>query len=325
MESKTGVPGFDEALLLQRLSADDGEDRRLASQEVGFSASAITNAQAFVERLCGVLVNDPSDSVREWAAWALGRLGVRSAAPYLDGGLRQPNRDVRNHCALALARLRMRESIPSLLAYLEGTDEIVSQGYAVEALLAFPQDKRVLDRLAAVAKDAGVHPRVRRRVYEALTGREPRGLPGREDRLAVALELDIDEGRETVQPPGEPDDAAGTVPRHAYVTTAPRRDSRIAEDHKRRHDWSCQVCRQPGFTTKGGGKYTEVHHMVPLGEPGGGEDVPENLLCVCPMCHEMLHHAADREYDTPPHLARPRAVRINGVVLTIFWLPDEVP
>ena len=62
--------------------------------------------------------------------------------------------------------------------------------------------------------------------------------------------------------------------------------------------------------------------MQPLGS-GGGMDVPENLLCVCPTCHTMLHHAQDREYDVQPHLRRPSAVRINGVVYEISWLPEE--
>lgn len=43
----------------------------------------------------------------------------------------------------------------------------------------------------------------------------------------------------------------------------------------------CEVC---GFSYK---PILQVHHILPIKEDGN--DDPENLICVCPNCHEILH------------------------------------
>jgi hypothetical protein len=51
----------------------------------------------------------------------------------------------------------------------------------------------------------------------------------------------------------------------------------------------CEVpgCYHPGFVREDGTMYSEVHHIVPLGE--GGEDVLSNVACVCPAHHREAH------------------------------------
>jgi 5-methylcytosine-specific restriction endonuclease McrA len=41
------------------------------------------------------------------------------------------------------------------------------------------------------------------------------------------------------------------------------------------------------FVYADGTIYSEVDHIVPLGE--GGEDVPSNVACVCPAHHREAH------------------------------------
>jgi len=51
----------------------------------------------------------------------------------------------------------------------------------------------------------------------------------------------------------------------------------------------CEVpgCEHPVFVCDDGRNYSEVHHIVPLGE--GGEDDPANVACVCPAHHREAH------------------------------------
>jgi hypothetical protein len=51
----------------------------------------------------------------------------------------------------------------------------------------------------------------------------------------------------------------------------------------------CEVvaCVHPPFEDALGHPYSEVHHIVPLGD--GGKDVPENVACLCPAHHREVH------------------------------------
>lgn len=53
----------------------------------------------------------------------------------------------------------------------------------------------------------------------------------------------------------------------------------------------CQVCGV-GIEIPGGRKYSEVHHIRPLGKPHDGPDETQNMLCVCPNCHARLDYGA---------------------------------
>jgi EVE domain/HNH endonuclease len=57
----------------------------------------------------------------------------------------------------------------------------------------------------------------------------------------------------------------------------------------------CEVpdCPHPLFICADGRMYSEVHHIVPLGD--GGEDTPANVACVCPAHHREAHVGSKAE------------------------------
>jgi len=57
---------------------------------------------------------------------------------------------------------------------------------------------------------------------------------------------------------------------------------------------TCELCGQPApFEDSHGEPFLEVHHVRWLSE--GGPDTPENAAAVCPNCHRLLHHGAERD------------------------------
>ena len=59
----------------------------------------------------------------------------------------------------------------------------------------------------------------------------------------------------------------------------------LAKKVKELYDFKCQVC-DIALTTNAG-LYAEAAHIKPLGEPHGGPDTLDNLLCLCPNHHTM--------------------------------------
>ena len=53
--------------------------------------------------------------------------------------------------------------------------------------------------------------------------------------------------------------------------------------------------------------YSEVHHIVPLGE--GGEDMPSNVACVCPAHHREAHVSKKARHVEETL----KAVRLNDI------------
>ncbi len=68
-----------------------------------------------------------------------------------------------------------------------------------------------------------------------------------------------------------------------------QRDRIVVSQLKSLYNDTCQLC---GFTIElpGGGRYSEGHHIRPLGSEHCGSDTLDNLLCVCPNCHTMLDY-----------------------------------
>jgi hypothetical protein len=80
-------------------------------------------------------------------------------------------------------------------------------------------------------------------------------------------------------------------PRSALTTaTVFDRDARVAALAKMRAGFSCEVpgCTTPLFIKPDGNAYVEAHHIKMLAQ--GGEDVPENVACLCPNHHRELHY-----------------------------------
>lgn len=66
------------------------------------------------------------------------------------------------------------------------------------------------------------------------------------------------------------------------------RETELARKLKLLHKNRCQLC---GLTLKlADSTYAEAHHLIPLGAPHHGPDVPGNILVVCPNCHVKLDY-----------------------------------
>ena len=65
------------------------------------------------------------------------------------------------------------------------------------------------------------------------------------------------------------------------------RDVRFARKVKRLCEYKCQVCGDR-IQIEEDKFYAEAHHIHPRGR--GGDDVIENMICVCPNCHVKLDY-----------------------------------
>ncbi len=89
----------------------------------------------------------------------------------------------------------------------------------------------------------------------------------------------------------------------------------------------CQITgNQYAFVKKDGTKYSEVHHLVPLGE--GGADKPINLVVLCPMLHRMLHYAEVEGIDLTKIVhdsdgSAQLKITINKKYYVITWHPEH--
>lgn len=71
---------------------------------------------------------------------------------------------------------------------------------------------------------------------------------------------------------------------HLYVT---ERDRALAEERKRKDDYTCQVC---GFRLVVAGRYViECHHINPVALGGVRETSLSDLVSLCPTCHRIAH------------------------------------
>ena len=64
------------------------------------------------------------------------------------------------------------------------------------------------------------------------------------------------------------------------------RDTQLARDVKKLHNYTCQVC---GILLKTrGGPYAEGAHIKPIGSPHNGPDALDNMPCLCPNHHVLF-------------------------------------
>lgn len=62
------------------------------------------------------------------------------------------------------------------------------------------------------------------------------------------------------------------------------RDTELARRIKKLHNNVCQLCGTT-ITLVDGSRYSEAHHIRPLGAPHNGPDIPENVIVLCPNHH----------------------------------------
>jgi hypothetical protein len=69
------------------------------------------------------------------------------------------------------------------------------------------------------------------------------------------------------------------------------RDTALARRVKALHKNECQICGHT-IVLSNGSRYSEAHHIHPLGTPHNGLDVMGNIICVCPNHHAELDYGA---------------------------------
>lgn len=64
------------------------------------------------------------------------------------------------------------------------------------------------------------------------------------------------------------------------------RDTALARTLKEVHNDRCQICGET-LELRDGARYSEAHHIRPLGRPHYGPDVEGNILVLCPNHHAL--------------------------------------
>jgi hypothetical protein len=82
------------------------------------------------------------------------------------------------------------------------------------------------------------------------------------------------------------DDAPSGVLRRQSTTQRIVRNTAMIVSVKCLHNYQCQVCGLRLETLDG--PYAEGGHIIPLGGPHNGPDIPGNILCLCPNHHVLL-------------------------------------
>lgn len=105
-------------------------------------------------------------------------------------------------------------------------------------------------------------------------------------RLDPFIRFDLDaigESTASVDQPMVPKSQPGPAPRNFRTISRIIRNTAAAQYIKDMYSDRCQFCetqvRLPGRT------YSEGAHIRALGQPHNGPDRPDNILCLCPVCH----------------------------------------
>jgi predicted restriction endonuclease len=71
------------------------------------------------------------------------------------------------------------------------------------------------------------------------------------------------------------------------IVTLIKRNIKLAGKLKLLYQGKCQICNFT-FEKKNGENYSEIHHIVPLGEKGSDEI--KNIIVLCANCHRLIHY-----------------------------------
>ena len=69
---------------------------------------------------------------------------------------------------------------------------------------------------------------------------------------------------------------------------------------KEKYSYKCQICGASGFEKAGGGQYAEAHHTSELSKTK--KDNPDEMICVCPTCHRIIHYGTKKELSKRENL-----------------------
>jgi 5-methylcytosine-specific restriction enzyme A len=101
-----------------------------------------------------------------------------------------------------------------------------------------------------------------------------------------------------------------------------QRNHQIVKNLKKIYNGHCQISGDKlTFKKKNGELYSEVHHLIPLGE--NGSDAYANAIIVSPLIHRMLHYANVSAIDLSRIKNNKLIIKINEKDFEITWHPDH--
>ncbi len=112
-----------------------------------------------------------------------------------------------------------------------------------------------------------------------------------------------------------------------YIISIKQRNKSIVKKLKSLYNHTCQITgKEFSFQKKDGIDYTEVHHLIALGD-GGSDDI-RNLIVVNPLIHKMLHYAKVEGLDLSKIVINESGyahldIYINDKKYTITWHPKH--
>ena len=105
-------------------------------------------------------------------------------------------------------------------------------------------------------------------------------------------DADLSELRAEAEAKASSDPVRDTSPETTTVGSRYHRAPAIRNYALARAGGICECCGDLApFKKPSGEPYLEVHHVDELGE--GGEDHPDKVVSLCPVCHKRVHHGKD--------------------------------
>ncbi|MCX5804222.1 MAG: hypothetical protein NTU69_11960 [Proteobacteria bacterium] len=101
-----------------------------------------------------------------------------------------------------------------------------------------------------------------------------------------------------------------------------QRNSQIVKNLKKLYKGKCQISSDNlTFKRKNGELYSEIHHLIPLGD--NGSDSYANAIVVSPLIHRMLHYANVSPIDLSKIIDNKLKITINEKEYVITWHADH--
>jgi 5-methylcytosine-specific restriction protein A len=101
-----------------------------------------------------------------------------------------------------------------------------------------------------------------------------------------------------------------------------KRNKTLVKNLKELYGNKCQISGETlTFVKKNGELYSEVHHLIQLGE--SGSDSYANAIVVSPLIHRMLHYAEVTGINIDNIQNNKLQIQINGHPYEITWHPDH--
>lgn len=142
-------------------------------------------------------------------------------------------------------------------------------------------------------------------------------IPTAED---VELELELEDTSPRLQELIDNEEQPEVVRKIMLIR---QRNNILVRNLKRLYEGKCQITGTSfTFRKTNGEYYSEVHHLIPLGE--NGSDQYANAIVVSPLIHRMLHYAEISEIDLNKIIDGKLQITINGNPYTITWHPDHL-